>query len=847
MRTPSNISARFLLIAVLTVAIVEDSLAQHRHDGPSCGASKVAYDAVPVSSPREGTVSGEDTAALTIDGLASDCENVCKQEGERVFRRCRMDGKEAPLCAALASGAFESCVSSSCLTLPTEPPCSFACRMLSNDAEDECHRPPNPPGKDCREIRDGVFNDCLISSCGRVTGERPCELHCRDLAAEFYQVCLDAGESTDTCVTRAQEAGDQCLTDNCDSPGTDPSCVHGCQQISTQYLQACLAEGGKHAPCALASRDLLGSCLKADCDATAANASCATACHAASRSQFHQCRTAELEPSSCARAARESLRTCLRSQCDAPLPGSECAAHCDEAADIARRACFQEGRPVSECVDEANDGRLDCVMNDCPTDAGCGDDCPRVRFADFRHDAVLRRTDPVKPVDVALEPIRMRAIELIDLAMGTFKPSDPRNERFEGSFDDQGEFLRLDLRVAGVVNPPGRIEPTQYTPFLYGPRPIYGFVEIDMDDNPWTGGETSDPEHRYLANLARFGGNVPDQVWRHRSALSARVLDSNFETGPAYERHGEEFHLAFLGGEAISVVETVGDGDAVFEAGETWLLRGAYFHRAHGFEPFSLATGGQAPGRYMPPCDVRFRHNEADDTTQISVVFPLTNRGSALIRGQQPQPPNGNPSDQASIEEGLVDLRDSAQFVLEFPTFTPEEALIHGWANQHPQSHIDPTAWRVSAILGTVHALPRGDASFIWTDLWPNVLPGDFDGKGARNGSDVEAVFSFVNQFDGKDGVNDGVVTLPNSSRNFSVMDVDYDGAVRWSDAPRINGDVNRDARVDLLDAAHLQRCFGPAGRHSFCEPSNFDDNDVIDWNDVRVFGWLMDGPSTKP
>lgn len=843
MRSSSNIAVPFLIGAFLAVTIGDAVFAQHRHDGASCGAAVVAYDAMPVSSLRDGTVSGEEVTALTIDGLATDCETVCKQEGERVFRRCRMDGKEATLCAALASGAFETCVNSSCSTPTTEPPCSFACRLLGEDAEDECHRPPNPPGKDCREIRDDVFNDCLSSSCGQVAGERPCELHCREVSAESYQVCLDAGEAAETCATRAQETGDRCLTDHCDSPGTDLSCVHGCQQFATQFLQACLAEGGKHGPCARASRDLLGSCLKTNCDAAGANATCAAACHAVARAQFDQCLAAGSEPSFCARATGDSRGACLRSQCDAPPPGSECAGHCDEAADIARKACLADGRPASECVDESNDLRLDCVLNDCPTDAGCGVHCPRVRFADFQHDAVVRRTDPVKPVDVALEPIRMRAIELIDLAMGTFEPFDPRNDRFAGAFDEEGEFLRLDLRVAGVVNPPGRIEPTQYTPFLYGPRPIYGFVEIDMDVNPWTGGETEDPEHRYLANLARFGGNVPDRVWRLRTALSARVLDDDFETGPSYERHGEEFHLAFLGGEATGVVETAGDGDATFEEGESWLLRGAYFHRAHGFEPFSLATGGQTPGRYMPPCDVRFQHNVADDTTQISVVFPLTNLGSALVRGQPPQPPNGNPSDQASIEEGMADLRDSAQFVLEFPTFMPEEALIHGWASQHPASYLDPTAWRVSAILGTVHALPRGEASFIWTDLWPNVLPGDFMGKGSRDESDAEAVVAFVNQFDGKDGVDDGVVPLPNFSRNFSVLDVDYDGAIRWSDAPHINGDVNRDGRVDMLDAAHLQRCFGPSGRHSTCEPSNFDDNDLIDWNDARVFGWLMGGP----
>ncbi|UCE61800.1 MAG: hypothetical protein JSU63_08645, partial [Phycisphaerales bacterium] len=149
--------------------------------------------------------------------------------------------------------------------------------------------------------------------------------------------------------------------------------------------------------------------------------------------------------------------------------------------------------------------------------------------------------------------------------------------------------------------------------FRYGDHPVYGFVEIDMDADVWTGGELFAPEYRYLGNVVRFGGNVLHPEFLDRVALDGSAFDDDFLTPPFVERHGEEFHLALIGGQfgAGDIVEVAGDDDGIFEEGETWNIRGPFFHRAHGYELFSFVEGGRYPGEYAPDADLQFRHDPA--------------------------------------------------------------------------------------------------------------------------------------------------------------------------------------------------------------------------------------------
>ena len=83
---------------------------------------------------------------------------------------------------------------------------------------------------------------------------------------------------------------------------------------------------------------------------------------------------------------------------------------------------------------------------------------------------------------------------------------EPRSDPFEGRFQEDGELLRLDLLIDGLVNPPGSTDPVAFDPFRYGDHPLFGFIEIDVDEDVETGGEIDHPEHRYLGNITRFGG-----------------------------------------------------------------------------------------------------------------------------------------------------------------------------------------------------------------------------------------------------------------------------------------------------------------------------------------------------
>jgi len=467
---------------------------------------------------------------------------------------------------------------------------------------------------------------------------------------------------------------------------------------------------------------------------------------------------------------------------------------------------------------------------------------------DRKTDALPRPTDPGAQTPFDLEEHRL--IELRRITLGLWHPDDPAGDLFEGVFRGDAQFVRLDLMVDGLVNPPGSADPFAFDPFRYGPHPIYGFVEVDMDADVWTGGELDAPQYRYLGNVARFGGNVQRPAFWDRAAVDGSAFDGDFLTPPFVERHGEEFHLVLLGWQFdhTDISEVAGDGDGTFDEGETWNISGPFFHRAHGYEEFSSVEGGSQPGEYAPLCDLQFRHDLIEGVTFVSLVFPLTNVGAGLMREEDPEPLNRDPTDQASVLEALEDLQLSALFLEFFPTGRPEEDIIMGWAERDPADYLDPTEWSVTALLGTSYTQPHpAGVFFVWTDAYPNVIRGDVDGSGGWSGRDAELIAEHIESHDGADGIMDGEVKILDFATGFSIYDMNYDGVVDELDAAwsGTRGDTDHDGDVDIADFASLQACFESGARagQPFCTAIDLTDDDRVDLLDHGLFAGLLTGP----
>jgi len=422
---------------------------------------------------------------------------------------------------------------------------------------------------------------------------------------------------------------------------------------------------------------------------------------------------------------------------------------------------------------------------------------------------------------------------------------------FEGQYTDASVFFRMDLFVRGLVNPPGGIDPFAFSPFRFGPRPIIGFIEIDMDGDINTGGETFAPGFRYLSNVARFGGNVRRADLRARVALSGDAVDGNLLTPPFIERSGEEFHLAFLGDhiEPGDIHVVVGNNNTQFEAGEVWDVTGPFFHRAHGYEAFSLAEGGGFPGEYIPFSTLRFQHIPIENVTRISLVFPLTNLGAALMRDQPVQTNDEDPTNQASVLEALEDLKLSAEVLRLFPIDDPQAELIVNWADRNPRRGLAISGWRVSALLGTSGETPNANAvDIIWTDLFPNVVRGDVDGSGRADMVDAAHVRGFIDKADSIDGVLDGRVSIPDFATNFVIVDVNYDGVVDRDDLRLADrrGDQDNDGDIDLRDVSRFQLCFGtlgPGDASLACQRMDLTGDNRVDLADLAAFRERIHGP----
>jgi hypothetical protein len=315
-------------------------------------------------------------------------------------------------------------------------------------------------------------------------------------------------------------------------------------------------------------------------------------------------------------------------------------------------------------------------------------------------DATVRRTDACGallacgpspfPPDVVLP-------DALSVRLGRWAPVDAATDVYTGNFAPHGGFSRIDIVFAGLVNPPGPMTNT-YQPRLYGPNPVIGFLEIDVDTNGNTGGEVDAPLVRYVGNAARFGGRPVGQRFAGRISLDGRDPDNIAATMPWVERSGADFELELRGDEIATIVQVAGDADLEFEALETWDLRGRFFRRAQGYD--DCAGGAYAPRVWMrfshcdpwlsPACAISAGSTDAIDVTIVTLVYPLTNTAYADANGIGPEANDVFDFNANSIMEGLVAVEQAAQVQLCPPSYE-WWPLVSDWQVQNPADFLDPT------------------------------------------------------------------------------------------------------------------------------------------------------------
>jgi len=437
-----------------------------------------------------------------------------------------------------------------------------------------------------------------------------------------------------------------------------------------------------------------------------------------------------------------------------------------------------------------------------------------VVYTDGKGDARLLRTNLGN--STPFDPQQHRLPDLLSIKMGSFAPDIPCEDLFAGTWSNNGQFARIDLVFDGLVNPPGPVGFSQglsnYQPYLYGPNPVHGFIEFDMDANENTGGEVNLPEYRYLGNVARWAGRPTESRFADRIAVTRKDFDGGPYTLLPVMRSGEEFHLALLGEQIDQIdvrCEKPGGNPAVFENGETWVLTGDWFHRAHCFEVLSLQCAS-ASGEYMPQCQLQFKHSTCRDQTTVTLVYPLTNAAFASTTNpaQPTQPNNGCPGDQNSVLEALTDLSFSAANADTIGMSKLEFPLLADWAGESPAACLDPSQWRVCALVGSAFATQQsGSARFVWSDVYPNVCTGDFTGDGVLTIADAQALTAFIAEFDGDDDFDDdhnhhnNRIVLHNYAKNFCLYDTNYDGIIIQSDA-LLMGDMDWNGLFTTADIA---------------------------------------------
>ncbi len=489
-----------------------------------------------------------------------------------------------------------------------------------------------------------------------------------------------------------------------------------------------------------------------------------------------------------------------------------------------------------------------------PADPALAD---RIVVQDGTGDARARRTDFA--ANGPIDPLEHHLPDLQAWSIGTWRPTASQVNLFSGSWSNSGEFVRLELVFCGLVNPPGPLGccgEASFEPFRYGPNPVNGYVEIDVDADRDTGGEVEFPQGRYLGNVARFGGLPPGAT--SRPAIDARAFDQNLASAPWVERSGEDFHLELVGWEIDPAdIQRSDPSDLLFGPGETWVISAHLLHRSHAYSRFSSACcrAGVALGNYEPLTQVEFAHNLESNRTTVSLVYPLTNAASAAALGQPVEGMDIMFTNQNSIWEGLAELVDSAWAAGSEDRLLPEFALLAGWQAKDPNTYLDPVSWRIRVLVGGDYTVPQ-DSLFVWSDIFPNGLVGDVNGSGAIGPADLAAFDAYVQASDADpeidaDGQVNASVEIRNFGPGFSLYDLDYDGLVNAQDRAVLGGpllspsDFDNDADVDMADLGHIQACLS-GGREPSpgCRNADFNADGNIDHLDLDVAIGCAGGPA---
>ncbi|MDF1810455.1 MAG: GC-type dockerin domain-anchored protein [Phycisphaerales bacterium] len=448
-------------------------------------------------------------------------------------------------------------------------------------------------------------------------------------------------------------------------------------------------------------------------------------------------------------------------------------------------------------------------------------------------DATIRRTDDGNNAKL---PVGFKAIDLKAVNIQGWKTSTPKSDPYKGEVVNyEADLVRIQVIVDGLVSPPGplALSGSDYNPTQFGDRPLYGFFEIDIDHQKNSGGEFMPiARNRYLANVGRFGlspkGSISDRIARR-----GNDIDSNFYTEPQFERSGGEFALQLCGCFEPKVEYQNGNHDSIFDIGETWIVSGRFFQRMESFADESGFYGGSDFGIFDPEVNLLFEHNEAFDKTTVTLVFPITNAGSAAMRGdEEVEDLDLNISNQTSIEEVLDDLIFGAKFAT-----GPLRILVEEWESSEVEKYRKPSDWNVRAILGTAPIEPDSSALLIWTDTGFDEVFGDLDNDDLQTDYDAKIVEEFIEDTDGSkndaDGIVNGQVEISNYGFNFLMNDLSGDGFVSNADifTSFCSADINNDGTLNFFDVSGFLSAFG------FQDPiADFNNDGTFNFFDVSAF-----------
>ncbi|MCB9846683.1 MAG: hypothetical protein H6811_11945 [Phycisphaeraceae bacterium] len=396
-------------------------------------------------------------------------------------------------------------------------------------------------------------------------------------------------------------------------------------------------------------------------------------------------------------------------------------------------------------------------------------------------DARLHRTDPG-----ANGPVSCSPPDLLSVRLRGWHAFDAESDPYAGfEVDPEGcHLFRADIVLEGLVNPAGTLglNGNPCDPYRFGPNPVVGFIDFDIDRDRDTGGELgSAAEIRFLANVGRFAA-LPEGSLGSRAARSGDDYDLNFWTGPYFERSGADFAVVLCGCHDVEIVSG-DDGDGVFEAGETWVVRSRFFQRAAGYRDASGVFGGSDFGLYDPLTNLRFRHSVSANTTTITLVEAMDMHGASELTGEPEQAPDNEigPFSHHSVQEAVLDLIDAAQGSISEPART----LTKQWEHKGWDDAWDVSRWRATALIGAPYDT-CDESLYAWSDVGFESEVGDFDSSGFVDGADALVFASGVASLDGMasdcDGMVDGRVVICDFGPNFSVFDVNYDGVIDASD-----------------------------------------------------------------